>query len=51
MGYMKPASEASVEEKSLFRMIGCAWIIGAITSLGIAAAVIWAIVRLVEKYG
>ncbi len=28
-----------------------AWVIGALVSLGIAAVVIWAIVRMVAKYG
>lgn len=30
---------------------GCAWIIGALCSAGVAIAIIWAIVKLVAKYG
>ena len=40
-----------MKEDTIIKGIGCAWVVGAVTSLAITGVIVWAIVRLVMKYG
>ena len=44
-----------MKDDALIKGFGCAWIIawtiGAVASVGVTIAIIWAIVKLVQRYG